>query len=302
MNTKVHSRSVWNFLLVAALIVGAAALLVYYRTGRDAVVLNPPLRGEVKGVDDLSTYDDLYSIISAMKGYDVPYDDFVKVLSIWSKKHGYSPMHQYGSINTLDFITDLMNASGYEGVSKVYATDAHLSMAVWGKWIDGKLHLIGVFRYKGVPDMDEAPDFLGFRWWNSFFAVDKATGYVHMKYVMGTSTLSQAYFNQPIPATGLPATAYYTKFYERYVRRESLWWGNYLVNTDLWYADWGVLYVVLYPLEDFDCSAISFDYIHSFMSSGLDIDFHQVMGQIDVVLNPAKGSTSYFLPVKICKP
>ncbi|GEM_PF-2463302 len=301
MNTKVSHGSKWKFLLVAVLIVGAAAVLIYYRTRVESIVLNPPLRGQVKEADDFDGFSDLYDVISSMKGYDVSYDEFMKILTRWGKMHGGQPV-QYGQIHSLDFAGLIFKDAGYDTYTKVYAGKTTLHLAVFGKWVDDKLHLIAIFKYSGIPDMDDSPDFMGFRWWDSFFAVDRATGYVHMKYVMGTSTVPKGYFDQPVPSTGLPATAYYTKFYERYIRRQSIWWGNYLVNTDMWYADWGVLYVVLSPIEDFHCSSVSFDFIHSFMSSGLDIDFHQVMGQVDVVLNPPKGSTSYYLPLKVCKP
>ena len=300
MNTRVSKKSIIKFLLVAALIVGAAAYLIYFRAHRERIVLDPPLRGQVKTVEDLAGFDDLYEMISNMRGYDVSYSDFMKLVSLWAKKQG-STLKEYGNIETIDFISSLFKDIGFEVIQRQYSGPAKLELVVMGKWIDGKLHLLGIFRYNGVPDMDDSPDFMGFRWWDSFFAIDKSTGYIHMKYVMGTAPITRAYFEQPIPAMGLPASAYYAKFYERYIRRETIWWGNYIVYTDLWYADWGVLYTVLYPIEDFSCSSVAFDFIHSYMSPGLDIDFHQVLSQIDVVLNPSKGTTYFYLPFKVCK-
>ncbi len=300
MNTKVSRRSVWKFVFVAVLIVGTAILLIYYRSYKTRIVLNPPLRGDVKRVEDFNDVKDLYSVISAMKGYDVSYQEFMEILNKWNEISG-GKLVLYGGTSSADFPSMIFKNAGYQGLSKIYAGKSTIKLSVYGKWIDGKLHLIAIFKYSAPPDMDDSPDYMGFRWWDSFFAVDRATGYIHMKYVMGTASIPRSYFNQPIPSIGLPATAYYVKFYERFLKRQNIWWGNYLINTDLWYADWGVLYIVLAPIDDFECSSVSFDFIHSFMSSGLDIDFHQVMGQVDVVLNPPNGTTSFYLPLKVCR-
>ncbi len=279
-----------------------ALLLVYVLkwgiSGGVEVLDNPP-RGPRANLGD-APYDDLWSLIEWMRGKDVSFEEWNEMLERYARIHGVK-LRSFSGITAYDYSIYLLSAVGLKPFGSS-DSPVPLHISVLGYWDDdGYLNLLAIGKWDNPYDTDDSPDYIGFRWWDGVMAPERAVGYVHMKYLKGTKVPPTAYFMGPIPSTGLPVSAYYASFQERYVVKTARWWGNYIITTDEWYADWFVLYIRLMPLDDSECYGMAFDYVRSYMTTGFQLRFKEILGQIELIMDPPKGVASYFVPIKVCR-
>jgi hypothetical protein len=279
-----------------------ALLLVYAVKWPDlgeATVLNNPPRGIHADLND-APYDDIWELIEWMRGKDVSFDEWNRMLERYASVHGIK-LRNLTEITAFDYSMYLLSAVGLKPLGSS-DSPSPLHLSVLGYWDeDGYMNLLAIGKWDKPYDTDDSPDYIGFRWWDGVMAPDRAVGYVHMKYIKGTKVPPKAYFMGPIPSVGLPVSAYYASFQERYVVKTTRWWGNYIVTTDEWYADWFVMYIRLRPLDDSECYGMAFDYVRSYMTTGFQLRFKEILGQLELIMDPPKGVTSYFVPIKVCR-